>query len=86
MPQDGFGNLIALPLQKKPRDADNSVFVDDEFAPWPDQWSFLAGVQRLARSQVDQTVETAERQGRVVGVRLPPEEEDDLPKPRVFTA
>jgi superfamily II DNA or RNA helicase len=78
MPQGGFGNLIALPLQKKPREADNSVFVDDAFAPWPDQWSFLAGAQRLARSQVEQTVETAERQGRVVGVRLPPEEEDDL--------
>ena len=29
MPTGGFGNLIALPLQKIPRRADNSVFVDD---------------------------------------------------------
>ncbi len=29
MPKGGFGNLIALPLQKKPREAGHSVFVDD---------------------------------------------------------
>ena len=28
MPQGGFGNLIALPLQKKPREQGNSVFLD----------------------------------------------------------
>ena len=37
MPQGGFGNLIALPLQKRPRGAANSVFVDDELVPWVDQ-------------------------------------------------
>ena len=36
MPKGGFGNLIALPLQKKPRDSDNSVFVDNSFEPYPD--------------------------------------------------
>lgn len=30
LPQGGFGNLIALPLQKRPRDAGNTVFLDDE--------------------------------------------------------
>lgn len=29
MPKGGFGNLIALPLQKKPREFGNSVFVDE---------------------------------------------------------
>lgn len=28
LPQGGFGNLIALPLQKVPRDQGNSVFLD----------------------------------------------------------
>ncbi len=37
MPKGGFGNLIALPLQREPRDAGNSVFVDAAFKPWPDQ-------------------------------------------------
>lgn len=42
----GFGNLIALPLQRAPRNDDNSVFLDDDLEPYPgeDQWDVLAGV------------------------------------------
>jgi hypothetical protein len=29
MPRGGFGNLIALPLQKGPRQAGNSAFVNE---------------------------------------------------------
>ena len=36
LPQGGFGNLIALPLQKRARDHGGSVFVDEAFVPWPD--------------------------------------------------
>ena len=45
MPKGGFGNLIALPLQHKPRQKNNSVFVDDALHPYPDQWDFLANIQ-----------------------------------------
>ena len=44
MPQGGFGNLIALPLQKGPRHQHNSEFLDDDFVPWGDQWAYLASV------------------------------------------
>jgi hypothetical protein len=37
LPKGGFGNLIALPLQKKPRAASNSVFLDEHFEPYQDQ-------------------------------------------------
>jgi hypothetical protein len=37
MPTGGFGNLIALPLQNRPRAAGNSRFVDDEFQAYDDQ-------------------------------------------------
>ena len=47
MPDGGFGNLIALPLQKSARDKENSVFIDESFSPYPDQWLFLSGIQRL---------------------------------------
>lgn len=30
MPSGGFGNWIALPLQRHPREQSNSVFVDDK--------------------------------------------------------
>src|SRR5882724_4467187 len=52
MPQGGFGNLIALPLQKGPREAGNSVFLDDHFVPWADQWAYLASARRIGRAQV----------------------------------
>lgn len=77
MPQGGFGNLIALPLQKAPRDKANSVFLDDGLDPWTDQWAFLASVRKLGRESIERTVQEAERGGRVLGVRLPPQEDDE---------
>jgi hypothetical protein len=77
MPQGGFANLIALPLQRGPRDLGNSVFVDDDLGPWPDQWAFLASVRRIGRAEVEAIVQEAERRGRVLGVRLPPQDDED---------
>ncbi|ACN13503.1 putative DNA helicase (D10 protein) [Desulforapulum autotrophicum HRM2] len=47
MPKGGFGNLIALPLQKKVRDNGNSVFIDGDFVSYPDQWRFLSNIEKL---------------------------------------
>jgi superfamily II DNA or RNA helicase/very-short-patch-repair endonuclease len=77
MPQGGFGNLIALPLQKGPRDLGHSVFVDDDLMPWADQWAFLATVRKISRSDVERIVQEAERRGRVLGVRLPPQDDGE---------
>lgn len=79
LPQGGFGNLIALPLQKGARDAGNSVFLDDPLTPWADQWRFLASIRRISRAQAETIVHETERRGRVLGVRLPPQDEDDEP-------
>jgi superfamily II DNA or RNA helicase len=49
LPQKGFGNLIALPLQGRCRAAGTSVFLNLEtMEPWPDQWTFLASLERVA--------------------------------------
>lgn len=56
MPKGGFGNLIALPLQKIPRESGYSVFVDAELRPYPDQWGFLASVQQMAAHDIDPTI------------------------------
>jgi superfamily II DNA or RNA helicase/very-short-patch-repair endonuclease len=79
MPQGGFGNLIALPLQKRAREQGNSVFLDEQLTPWVDQWAFLAHLRRVSRSQAETIAQKAERRGRVLGVRLPPQEEDSDP-------
>lgn len=77
LPQGGFGNLIALPLQKASRDKANSVFLDEHLIPWTDQWAFLAGLRRIDRLQAERIVQAAERRGRILGVRLPPQEDGD---------
>ena len=53
LPDGGLGNLVALPLQGQARRNGNSVFVDENFQPYPDQWSFLLGIQKLSESTVD---------------------------------
>lgn len=70
IPKGGFGNLIALPLQGKARDAGNSVFVDAMFRPRPDQWAFLAGVKRLDARFVQALADEASNRGQVIGVRV----------------
>ncbi|MBB5429523.1 superfamily II DNA or RNA helicase [Paraburkholderia atlantica] len=47
LPKGGFGNLIALPLQKQPREHGHSVFVDETLQPVADQWTFLASVRSM---------------------------------------
>ncbi len=56
MPKGGFGNLIAMPLQKKPRENGASVFVDAQFQPYADQWSFLASLQPLAPDAIEDLI------------------------------
>ncbi len=52
LPKGGFGNLIALPLQKHARDSDNTLFLDESFAPHPDQWAFLASLGKIAGNRL----------------------------------
>lgn len=56
MPKGGFGNLIALPLQKKPRENGCSVFVDMDLHPYPDQWGFLASIQTMPAHDIEPTI------------------------------
>lgn len=52
LPRGGFGNLIALPLQKEARDSGNSIFIDEKFQPHLDQWEFLSSVKKLSLYQI----------------------------------
>jgi len=56
LPEGGFGNLIALPLQHDPRQSGNSVFVDGNLEPYADQWTFLASVGKLSEKEVGEVL------------------------------
>lgn len=53
MPSGGFGNLVALPLQGKARKKGNSVFVDDDFVPFVDQWEYLQDIKKISAAEVE---------------------------------
>ena len=76
LPRGGFGNLIALPLQGGPRRDGNSVFVDNDLKPHTDQWAFLSSLERMPVRKMEALVSSAERQGRVLGVRCVAEDEE----------
>jgi hypothetical protein len=79
MPSGGFGNLIALPLQHGPCLVGNSLFLDTNFEPHIDQWAFLSTLPRMTLAEAMAIAEEAGRQGRVMGLRLPLDEEDEEP-------
>jgi superfamily II DNA or RNA helicase/very-short-patch-repair endonuclease len=81
LPPGGLGNLIALPLQKRRRELGHSVFLDERFAPFPDQWQFLSSIRRISRREVEEIVRLAEAKGKVIGVRLAPVDEEDEAAP-----
>lgn len=78
MPKGGFGNLIALPLQKVPRENGNSLFLDKNFVPYLDQWAFLSSIQRMSRKMIEKIVEKATKRGRILGVKTVDFDEDDI--------
>ena len=53
MPEGGLGNLVALPLQGNARKHGNSVFVDENFEPYPDQWEFLLNIGKLSEQLLE---------------------------------
>lgn len=78
MPKGGFGNLIALPLQKKPREKGNSLFLDDSLIPYQDQWAFLSTIKRMSLSEVEKIIDRAENRGGILGVKIVATDEDDI--------
>jgi hypothetical protein len=70
MPKGGFGNLIALPLQKRPREQGNSVFLNELFEPHSDQWRLLESFQRISADMLACLIHEIPPEGNTVGVRL----------------
>lgn len=77
LPKGGFGNLIALPLQKKPREKGDTLFVDETFNPYSDQWAFLSTVSRMSLIDVQSVVDKSLKRGGVLGVKFVSTEEDE---------
>jgi len=78
MPSGGFGNLIALPLQRQAREAGNSLFVDENLQPREDQWAYLSSLRQLSAAETSNLILRIEAEipDGVTGVRLPVDDEN----------
>ena len=70
MPKGGFGNLIALPLQRGPREKGNSVFLNRELEVYPDQLGALFSMKRVLAEEVESLVREATRNDAIIGIRV----------------
>jgi len=83
LPRGGFGNLIALPLQKEPREKGRSLFVSEDFRPHPDQWAFLAVQIRLSAADLDSAILRATAGEHPLDISFLSEEEASKPWQRI---
>ncbi len=79
LPKGSFGNLIALPLQKQPREQGRSVFVDEKFEPYPDQWTFLASIQPMPGLELGNAILRASGGRHPLDVAFIAEEDESKP-------
>lgn len=62
MPDGGFGNLIAAPLQRRYRDDGLTVFLDlATLEPYADQWAFLSTLDRYSPTDVGRIARRAKQ-------------------------
>jgi superfamily II DNA or RNA helicase len=81
LPKGGFGNLIALPLQKGPREQGNSLFLNELFEPYQNQWEFLESVQRIKADTLARLIRDIAPEGNTLGVRMSLPEEHNAEAP-----
>lgn len=79
LPKGGFGNLIALPLQKQPRELGRSVFADDHLQPYPDQWAFLSSIRPISRRDLEDDILRASGGRHPLDVAFATEDDDGKP-------
>lgn len=81
LPKGGFGNLIALPFQNQPRQAGNTLFLDDELTPHADQWAYLASIPLVEPETVHSLVSEAKRSHGVLALPTSDGFEEEVAKP-----
>jgi len=68
IPKGGYGNLIALPLQGRSVKEKHSVFADESFLPYDDQWQYLSSVQKLSEKKI---IEISDQIQKKLGFSVP---------------
>jgi len=76
LPKGGFGNLIALPLQKTPKEKGNSIFLDRDLIPYSDQWAYLSEIKKLSLKDIESFVEQVTREKDIMDISISQTDEE----------
>ena len=79
LPKGGFGNLIALPLQKQPLKDGRSIFVDEKFVPHSNQWAFLTSIRLLSETELADAILRTSGGRNPLDVSFPDEQNERQP-------
>ena len=85
LPEGGFGNLVALPLQGQARKKGNSSFVDEQFNAYPDQWQVLQNIERLSLDDITSILAEHNTSGSLFGELAQTTEAKPWEMPKPFT-
>jgi hypothetical protein len=77
LPKGGFGNLIALPLQKAAREKNHSLFLFYNFNPYSDQWAFLGSVRKVSIEKLETIIQVASLQNELLPITYDSVENED---------
>lgn len=85
VPKGGFGNLIALPFQGQAQKKGNSLFVDENFVPYQDQWAFLSSLPKVTPEELDRCLRELCRGGDIGELAVVETEEKEVPWQRMHS-
>lgn len=68
LPKGGFGNLIALPLQREAREQGNTLFLDEQLEPYADQWAYLDTLPLIDAQRLDDLLAAGERDSQLLSM------------------
>lgn len=80
MPEGKLGNLIALPLQGVPRKQGNSIFIDENFQPYSNQWLYLSKVEKMSKHEVESIVKRFDTEEKTLRVHESMPRTEEIPE------
>lgn len=79
LPQGGYGNLIALPLQGLRRKQGNSTFIDENFNPYDDPWCVLEKIKTLSITEMMAVIQKLSKTGSLLDIEINDDATDEKP-------
>lgn len=79
MPAGGLGNLIGLPFQSDPKKRACSVFVNEKFQVYSDQWAYLYTITRMRVEDIREAIFNAVGDRDPLDIEFAVELDDDKP-------